>query len=42
MPPFDKRIKNKRERYAAYSRRAQDFVTSWISDNEEELFNYVS
>ena len=31
MPPFEKRIKNKGERYVAYSARAQTALSDWIS-----------
>jgi len=42
MPAFEKRIRNKRERYTAYSLRAQTAVSDWIDSNKRELFSYDS
>ncbi|MCL2437677.1 MAG: methylenetetrahydrofolate--tRNA-(uracil(54)-C(5))-methyltransferase (FADH(2)-oxidizing) TrmFO [Coriobacteriia bacterium] len=41
MPPFEKRIKNKQERYTAYSNRAQFVVREWIEGYKDRLFNHV-
>jgi len=39
MPPFEKRIKNKGERYLAYSARAQAALKDWIS-RHPQLFDH--
>ncbi|MCL2526185.1 MAG: methylenetetrahydrofolate--tRNA-(uracil(54)-C(5))-methyltransferase (FADH(2)-oxidizing) TrmFO [Coriobacteriia bacterium] len=39
MPPFDERIKNKRERYRAYSKRAQAAVSTWVDQHADRLYN---
>jgi methylenetetrahydrofolate--tRNA-(uracil-5-)-methyltransferase len=31
IPPLPERVKGKRERYAAYSQRAQESLTVWLS-----------
>ncbi|RJX17810.1 MAG: FADH(2)-oxidizing methylenetetrahydrofolate--tRNA-(uracil(54)-C(5))-methyltransferase TrmFO [Desulforudis sp.] len=36
FPPHPKRIRNKKERYLAYSRRALDRLDSWMSEVQEE------
>jgi len=41
MPAFEKRIRNKAERYLAYSARAQAAVSDWIDAHKEELFAHV-
>ncbi|MCL2379838.1 MAG: hypothetical protein FWC81_03540, partial [Coriobacteriia bacterium] len=40
MLPLAKRVRNKRDRYAAYSVRAQTAVTDWIAANQDRLFDY--
>jgi len=41
IPPFEKRIKNKQERYTAYSARAQAATSAWIETHKDRLFTYV-
>jgi len=40
MPPFEQRIKNKQQRYEAYSVRAQAALKGWIDANKKVLFNH--
>ena len=40
MPPFEPRIKGKRERYEAYSARAQNVVAAWKIQHQARLFDY--
>lgn len=39
MPPFEQRIKNKQQRYEAYSERAQKAVAGWINEYRGLLFS---
>ena len=41
ISPLPKRVRNKRERYAAYSARAQAAITDWVAAHQKGLFNHA-
>lgn len=41
VPPLDERVRGKRERYAAYARRAADSLAAWLAERPDLAFAQV-